>query len=108
MLMFYSWQCMAAHEISHFSAFIYSSPARAWLGPDNSETAWGANTTPQRVIQAVITHSKKHANAGKRQLLSERRTPFSSVSELCGPAANWPDSNTDSIFIKESLLPTRK
>lgn len=60
---------MATHELSHFSALIYSSPARAWLSPDNSETAWRAGTTPQRVIQAVITPSKKHGNAGKLQTL---------------------------------------
>lgn len=56
---------MAAHVLSHFSVLVYSSPVRAWPGPDNSETAWRADTTPQRVMQAVITPSKKHSNAGQ-------------------------------------------
>lgn len=60
---------MATHELSHFSVFIYSPPVRVWLGPDNSETAWRADTTPQRVIKAVITPSKMHGNAGKLKTL---------------------------------------
>lgn len=83
---------MATHVLSHFSVLIYSSPVRAWLGPDNSETAWRADTTPRRVIQAIITPSKKHGNAGKlKKLLSKCHTPFNTVSERCGPAASWPD-----------------
>lgn len=78
-LMFYSWEwrwCMATHELSHFSVLIYSSPVWAWLGPDNSETAWRADTTPQRVIQAVITPSKKHGNAG------ELKNPYQNAIHL--------------------------
>lgn len=37
------------------SAFIYSSGLWGWLGPDNREASWRVDTTPQGVIQAIIT-----------------------------------------------------
>lgn len=59
---------------------IYSPPERVWLGSDNSGSTRRADTAPQRVIQAVITPSQKHARAGKREKkkdLSKCQTAFS-------------------------------
>ncbi|CAG05487.1 unnamed protein product [Tetraodon nigroviridis] len=56
---------MATHALSGSALLIYCPPVRVWLGSDNSETAWRADTTPQRVIQAVKTPSQKHTRAGK-------------------------------------------
>lgn len=56
---------MATHALSGSALLIYSPPVRVWLGSDNSGTAWRADTAPQRLIQAIITPSEKHARAGK-------------------------------------------
>lgn len=64
---------MATRVLSGAALLIYSPPARVWLGSDNSGTAWRADRTPQRVIQAVVTPSKKHGHAGKLQKKEEKK-----------------------------------
>lgn len=79
---------MATRVLSGAALLIYSPPVRVWLGSDNSGTTWRADRTPQRVIQAVVTPSKKHGHAGKLEKKKTYRNAkrLSAVSERPGPA----------------------
>lgn len=79
--------------LSYFSEFIYSTPARAWLDPDNGKTARRAGKTSQRVMQSFRTACEKYGNAGQLETLI--KMPFSAVNEQRGLNVSGPDNSKD-------------